>query len=113
MIHAGLPHFLMDFLLLQLLLRQLEPVLSGQDVWGLLLLSSLLGVSAHLATSAFPVLGASSFACCLLWVEGICRSRDTFMTILPLPGLMLRLLLLLLLLLLPFLPLHLLVLLMF
>ncbi|OEH80458.1 rhomboid protease, ROM6 [Cyclospora cayetanensis] len=87
--HAGLAHLLMNCLLLQLLLQQLESVLSGRDVWGLLLLSSLLGVSTHVISSPLPVLGASSLACCLLWVEGVCRSRDTFMTILPLPGLML------------------------
>ncbi|KAL8438385.1 hypothetical protein ACSSS7_000234 [Eimeria intestinalis] len=87
--HAAFPHILMNWMLLQLLLQQLQPMLSGPEVWGLWALSSLMGVAAHMIVSPLPVLGASSFACCLLWVEGVCRSRDFFMTVLPVPGVML------------------------
>ncbi|KAL8447034.1 hypothetical protein Emed_004622 [Eimeria media] len=86
---ATFPHILMNWMLLQLLLQQLQPMLSGPEVWALWGLSSLMGVVAHMSVSSLPVLGASSFACCLLWVEGVCRSRDLFMTILPVPGVML------------------------
>ncbi|KAL8455540.1 hypothetical protein Emag_000669 [Eimeria magna] len=84
--HAAFPHILMNWMLLQLLLQQLQPMLSGPEVWALWALSSLMGVVAHMSVSSLPVLGASSFACCLLWVEGVCRSRDLFMTVLPVPG---------------------------
>ncbi|KAL8272627.1 hypothetical protein Esti_003415 [Eimeria stiedai] len=89
MSHAAFLHILMNGMLLQLLLQQLQPVLSGPEVWALWALSSLMGVAAHMSVSTLPVLGASSFACCLLWVEGVCRSRDLFMTVLPVPGVML------------------------
>lgn len=85
--HMTLTHFLVNFLCLDILIRNLSNYLTEKEITSIYILSAILGSLSNVILLKSSVLGASAAVLGLIFVNSCIDPRAQYMMLFPLPGL--------------------------